>query len=530
VDSPGDNILAEFSSVVDALRSAWDIQQEIKSINAELPDKRKMNFRIGLNLGDVIEKENQIYGDGVNIAARLEELAEECGICISGTVYDHVKNKLPFRYEYQGEQLFKNIKEPITVYKVLIEKDVDELILDKKPELPEKPSIAVLPFVNLSGDQEQEYFSDGITEDLITDLSKISGLFVIARTSVFFYKGKTKKIAEVGQELGVRYVLEGSIRKVGSRVRITAQLVDASTEGHLWAERYDRDLKDIFALQDEVTQKIVAALALKLTEDEQQRLLNKYTDNIEAYDYYLRGVEYFPITRLTKEKSTLAQQMLKKAINLDPKFAAAYALLSWTYSHEWAMGWSQGSQSLEDAFELAQKAIALDESLPLGHAMLAEVYLKKMEHEKAIDEQKKAIALSPNDADGIADLGGILTWTGRPEETIGLVMKAMRLNPMYQSEYLWNLGHAYYLMGRYQEAIEILKRACDRDPDYLPPHVYLAASYSNLGQEEEARAEASEYNRLSFQTPLEAWRPRLPYKNQAVLEHLFDSMRKAGLK
>ena len=452
------------------------------------------------------------------------------GICISGTAYDQVKNKLPFRYQYQGEQVVKNIREPIRVYKVLIEKEVDERILDKKLELPDKPSIAVLPFVNLSGDQEQEYFSDGITEDLITDLSKISGLFVIARTSVFIYKGRTKEIAEVGQELGVRYVLEGSVRKAGGRVRITAQLVDTTNEGHLWAERYDRDLKDIFALQDEVTQKIVAALALKVTEDEQQRLLNKYTDNLEAYDYYLRGVEYFPISRLTKEKSILARQMLKRAINLDPKFAAVYALLSLTHSHEWAMGWNQDPQSLENAFELAQRAIALDKSLPLGHAMLGEVYLMKKEHEKAIDEQKKAIVLSPNDADGIAGLGGILTWAGRPEETIGLVKKAMRLNPMYQSEYLWNLGHAYYLMGRYQEAIEILKRARDRDPDYLPPHVYLAASYSNLGQEEEARAEASEYDRMSLQTPLEAWRHRLPYKNQAVLEHLFVSLRKAGLE
>jgi adenylate cyclase len=530
VNSPGDNILAEFTSVVNALRSAWDIQQEVKSINSESPENRKMNFRIGLNLGDVIEKEDQIYGDGVNIAARLEELAEECGICISGTVYDHVKNKLPFRYEYRGKQLVKNIKEPIRVYKVLVEKDVDELILDKKLELPEKPSIAVLPFVNLSGDQEQEYFSDGITEDLITDLSKISSLFVIARTSVFFYKGRTKKIAEIGQELGVRYVLEGSIRKAGSKVRVTAQLVDATTEGHLWAERYDRDLKDIFALQDEVTQKIVAALALRLTEDEQQRLLDKYTDNMEAYDCYLRGVEYFPINRLTKEKSILARKMFKKAINLDPNFAAAYAVLSLTYSQEWLMGWSQDPQSLENAFELAQRAIALDESLPLGHAMLGEVYLMKKEHEKAIDEQKKAIALSPNDADGIAGLGGILTWAGRPEETIGLVMKAMRLNPRYQPEYLWNLGHAYYLMGRYQEAIEILKRTRDRDPDYLPPHVYLAASYINFGQEKEARAEALEYDRLSFQTPIEAWRHRLPYKNQAVLEHLFDNLRKAGLQ
>jgi len=394
--------------------------------------------------------------------------------------------------------------------------------------LPDKPSIAVLPFENLSGDKEQEYFSDGITEDLITDLSKISGLFVIARNSAYIYKGKVVKAAEVGREFGVRYVLEGSVRKANDRVRITAQLVDTITEGHLWAERYDREQKDIFALQDEVTQKIVAALAVKLTEDEQERLVRKYTDNMEAYDYYLRGLEYF--SRLTKDTNILARQMLKRAIDLDPKFAAAYALLGWVHSQEWTLGWSQDPQPLEHAYELAQRAITLDESLPLGHAILGEVYLHKKQYEKAIAEQEKTIALSPNDADGIAGLGGILTWAGRPEETIGLVKKAMRLNPMYPTEYLWNLGHAYYLMGRHEDAIETLKRARDRNPDYVPVHAYLTASYSELGREEEAQAEAAEVVRLSPQTSIKDWRPRLPYKDQTVLDRFIEALRKAGMK
>ena len=527
VDSPGDNLLAEFISVVDALQCAVEIQQVLKAKNDDLPENRRMKYRLGIDLGDVIEEEDKIYGEGVNIAAQLEDLTKEGGICISGKAYDHVKNKLPFRYEYQGEQIVRNIKGAVRVYKVLIEKDADELILDKKLELPEKPSIAVLPFVNISGDPEQEYFSDGITEDLITDLSKISGLFVIARNSVFIYKGKVIKIAEVGRELGVRYALEGSVRKANDRVRITAQLVDTMTEGHLWAERYDRELKDIFALQDEVTQKIVTALAVKLTEDEQERLVRKYTDNMEAYDYYLQGLEYFSL--LTKDTNILAQQMLKRAIDLDPKFAAAYALLGWARSQEWTLGWSQDPQPLENAYELAQRAITLDESLPLSHAILAEVYLHKKQHEKAIAEQEKAITLSPNDADGIAGLGGILTWAGRPEETIGLVKKAMRLNPMYPTEYLWNLGHAYFLVGRYEEAIETLKRARDRNPDYLPVRAYLAASYSELGREEEARTEAAEYVRLSPQTSTEAWRHRLPYEDQAILERVIRNVRKAEL-
>jgi adenylate cyclase len=576
VDSPGDNILAEFVSIVDALRCAWDVQQEIKSRNNDLSENRRMNFRIGINLGDVIEEKDRIYGDGVNIAARLEALAEEGGICISGTAYDQVKNKLPFRYEYDGEQTVKNIKEPVRVYSVLMKPETARKVIaenklrrktwrkvalsaiivlvvvaggfigwylyhrqagqieptssDKMAfPLPDKPSIAVLPFENLSGDPEQEYFSDGITEDIITDLSKISGLFVIARHSVFTYKGKTIKIAEVGRELGVRHVLEGSVRKANGRVRITAQLVDATTEGHLWAERYDRDLKDIFALQDEVTQKIVAALAVKLTEDEQERLMHKYTDNMEAYDLYLQGVENR--NRFTKGANVQARQMFERAIDLDPEFALAYAVLGFTHFHERTFGWSQDPQSLEHAFELAQRTLDLDDSLSWGHHLLGKVYLWKKQYEKAIAELKKAIALSPNDADQLVGLGYILNFAGKPEEAIELVKKAMRLNPRYPVVYLWELGHAYFLTGRYEEAIETLKSVLDRSSDFMPAHLLLAASYSELGRQEEAQAEAAEIVRLkSPQDSLEAGKQRLPYKDQAVIERLLDSLRKAGLK
>ncbi|MBW2489234.1 MAG: adenylate/guanylate cyclase domain-containing protein [Deltaproteobacteria bacterium] len=572
VDSPGDNILAEFASVVDAVNAAIKIQNELKKTNTGIAQDRRMQFRIGINLGDVIEEEERIYGNGVNIAARVEGLSSAGGISISGTVYEHIKDKLSLGYHYLGEQNVKNIPEPVRVYRLLTEpEDAGRMIGEKKPKagnwlfaslsafvlmilvvvgltlwysylrptieigsaekmalpLPDKPSIAVLPFDNLSGDPEQEYFSDGITEDIITDLSKISGLFVIARNSVFIYKGKAVKIAEVGRELGVRYVLEGSVRKANGRVRITAQLVDVSTQGHLWAQRYDRDLKDIFSVQDEVTQRIVAALAVKVTEDEQKRLLRKYTDNMEAYDYYLRGLEYF--SQLTKTSNIRAREMLDKAIDLDPRFAAAYALLGLAHSQEWTQGWSHDSQPLEYAFELAQKAIALDETLPSGYAILGEVYLHKNKHEKAIAAQQKAIALSPNDADGIAGLGGILTWAGRPEETIELAKKAMRLNPMYPTEYLWNLGHAYYLMGRIEEAVETLNRAHDRSPGYIPLIAYLIASYIELGREEEARAAAAQFNKLSPRIPLDAWRHRLPYKDKKVLDRLYSSWRKAGM-
>jgi adenylate cyclase len=530
VDSPGDNILAEFASVVDALRCAWDIQQEIKYRNADLSEDRRMSFRIGINLGDVIEEKDRIYGDGVNIAARLEALAEEGGICISGAAYDQVKNKLPFNYEYNDEQTVKNIKEPVRVYSILMKPETaGKVIADKMAiSLPDKPSIAVLPFQNLSGDPEQEYFSDGLTEDIITDLSKISGLFVIARHSVFTYKGKTIKIAEVGKELGVRHILEGSVRKANGRVRITAQLVDAATEGHLWAERYDRELEDIFALQDEVTQKIVTALAVKLTADEQERLVRKYTDNMQAYDFYLQGAEYQ--NRFTKEANAQARQMFERSVALDTEFALAYAALGFTHFHDWTFGWSKDPQSRERALEFAQKTLILDDSIPLGHHLLGKVYLWKKQYEKAITELERAIAFSPNYADHLVGLGYILNFAGRPEESVELVEKAMRLNPIYPAFYLWELGHAYFLMVRYEDSIEALNKILDRNSDFMPAHLLLAASYSEIGKEEEARAEVAEIVRLSPQVSLVDLRQRLPYKDQEVLERLFESMRKVGLK
>jgi len=528
VDSPGDNLLAEFSSAVDAVQCAVEIQEELKARNAELPENRRMEFRIGINLGDVIIEGERIYGDGVNIAARIEGLAEGGGICISGTVYDQVENKLTLDYESLGEHTVKNIKKPIRVYRVGMKADAGVPEGRREFKLPDKPSIAVLPFVNMSGDPEQEYFSDGITEDLITDLSKISGLFVIARNSAFTYKGKPVKVDQVGRELGVRYVLEGSVRKAGDRVRITGQLVDASTGGHLWAERYDRDLTDIFALQDEVAQKIVAALAVKLTEDEQERLERTYTDNLEAYDYFLRGLEYS--NRFTKEATDQARRLFEKAIDLDPGFAAAYGHMSLTYWVEWSFGWTQDFQFLEKAFELAQKAAALDDSLPEAHRILGILCLWKKQHDQAIALTERAITLNPNYADAIGQLGHVLSFAGRPEEAIGLVKKAMRLNPMYPVICLWDLGHAYMLAGRYDKAIAALKSVLNRNPNFHPAHIYLAIAYGELGRTAEAQAEAAEFARMSSPMSWEDWRQRLPYKDQTVIEHFFDVIRKAGVK
>jgi adenylate cyclase len=596
VDSPGDNLLAEFASAVDAVQGAVEIQHALKARNTELPSERRMEFRIGVNVGDVIVEEERLYGDGVNIAARLEGLAEPGGICISGTVYDQVETKLALNYDYQGEQTVKNIAKPVRTYRVVMDEAVAALAAQavlrqaepRSPDeakrnlgtswdpglrsapsrlllvmmvsvlviaggfftirsfrspvpspqplaprtqslpLPDKPSIVVLPFVNMSNDPEQEYFSDGITEDLTTALSQVASLFVIARNSAFTYKGKAVKVQEVGKELGVQYVLEGSVRRSSDQVRITAQLVDAATDSHLWAQRYDRPLKDIFALQDEIVQKIVTTLKLQLTLREQGYLVRKTTDNLEAYDYFLRGSESY--WRFTKEAMAQARQMYEKAIELDPHYATAYASLGATHALDWVWQWNQDPQSLERAFALTQKAIALDDSLSTAHSVLGFVYAAKKQHERAIAEGERAITLAPSDAEGYAQLGIILNFAGRPEETFRLVEKAIRLNPRYPAQYLGIIGQAYTLTRQYEEAISFLKRSITRNPNLLASHFFLAVSYSESGREEEARAAAAEILRISPHFSLEGYQQRVHYKDPAVLERFVTALRKAGLK
>jgi len=395
--------------------------------------------------------------------------------------------------------------------------------------LPDKPSLVVLPFTNISGDPTQDYFSDGITEDLTTALAKVSSLFVIARNSAFVYKGKPVDVKAVSRELGVRYVLEGSVQRADNRVRITAQLVDGPSAAHVWAESYDRDLKDIFAVQDEVRQEIVLALRVKLTAEEQERFRRAPTDNLEAYDYFLRGSEYY--LHYGKETNTQARQMFEKAIELDPEYAGAYMGLGSTYFVE---GWSQWSrdpqQSIAQAFKLAQRAITLNDSLSPAHILLGDIHLLKKQHEQAIAELEKAITLDPNNAFGYADLGHTLIWAGRPEEAIGLIKKAMRLDPHYPVPFLDFLGFAYRLTGQYGEAVPTLKRVLARNPDYWGSRIGLTIIYSDLGQQEEARAEAAEILRTNPNFSLELWGQLAPYKDPAQLERDLAALRKAGLK
>jgi adenylate cyclase len=380
----------------------------------------------------------------------------------------------------------------------------------------------------MSADPLQEYFSDGITEDIITELSKISGLFVIARHSAFTYKGKSVTLRQVGQELGVRYVLEGSVRRGGNRLRITAQLIDAGTDHHLWAERYDREIEDMFAVQDEVSQKVAEALEIALTPGEQQYVPRPYTDNQEAYDLFLRGRAYQ--VGSTKERTAESRRLFKKAIALDPNFASAYALLSHTHWRDWRNQWREGSASLELAFHAAEKAVALDNTLPLAHVYLAWVNVFKRQYEQAIAGARRAVSLDPNFAEGYARLGHIDTLAGSsPEEGIEHIRKAMRLDPHYPSNYLIYLGHAYYVMEKYEEAVSALKRAVTRSPDNTHSSLLLALIYTELGDPDMAREHVAEVLRVSPRTTIRSRNEGMPFKDPAMAARFSKALRNSGL-
>jgi adenylate cyclase len=583
VDSPGDNLLAEFASVVDAVECAIAVQQELRVRNSALAAHRRMEFRIGINLGDVIIDGERIYGDGVNIAARLESLAEGGGICIAGSVYEQIKTKLALGYEDIGVQAVKNIAQPVRVYRISMEPSVTAPpVIRRNPSsgksrlrgslvavallallgggvsvwqrvsrpfspLPDKLSIAVLPFVNMSGDPEQEYFSDGMTEDLITDLAKLSGLFVIARNSVFTYKGKAVRPEQVSRELGVRYTLEGSVRKANDRVRITAQLIDAATGYHLWAERYDRELQDIFAVQEEIARRITRALAVRLTVEEKANMARQYTNSAEAWEYFMRGAELY--RRSTKQDNAQARALFEKAISLDPQFARAYANLAATYRQDWNYEWTTDDPAkLRDieqgAFELAQRSVALDPSLPYGHIQLAYIYVYRLKHDDAIREAEQAIRLGGDSfADGYAVLAQVLTYGGNPQGAVPLMEKALALDPQAPVYYLRQLGQAYYVWGQvenyqkgdaqqameyYRKAEEYLTRAMEVNRNHRQTRLSLAPVYMETGQEPRARALFAEFPDMRRHITIGQRRQQAPYKDQWIRERYIDALRRAG--
>jgi TolB-like protein len=428
VDSPGDNLLAEFSSAVDAVGCAVGIQKGLKKENARFVVDKKLQFRIGVNVGDVVQDGDRIYGSGVNIAARIEGLSDPGGICISRNTYDHVKDKLELDFEYLGEHEVKNINEPVRVYKVFLETDLHVPLVDEPPELPDKPSIAVLPFTNMSDDPKQEYFSDGMAEDLMTDLSKISGLLVISRNSTFAYKGKSIEAKQIAEKLGVRYLLEGSVRKAGEQVRINAQLIDATTDHHLWAERYDAKMDNIFALQDKITQKIVTALAVKLAKVEQEHLASKETNNIAAYDAFLKGMDY--LNRQSRTGKTLSY--FEKAVKLDPNYGRAYAGLARAYDD---LSWLNLFEPLGLSFQEARLwmrhylQLAMKNPTSFASVFNANIMYLERRYEEAIAEIGRALALNPNDARSNWDMARALTAGGRPEEGVEYARMALRIDP-----------------------------------------------------------------------------------------------------
>ena len=580
VNTAGDALLAEFASVVDAVSCGVEIQKELKNRNQEVPESKRMEFRIGINLGDVIEEGEQIYGDGVNIAARLESLADGGGICLSGTVHEHVKNKLSLGYEFIGEQTVKNIKEPVWVYRVLMEPGVTEagkglrgkvkgkraLVLGilaafvvvaavvalwqfhlrpaSQPKmevaskekmaltLPDLPSIAVLPFVNMSEDPKQEFLSDGITEEIITHLSKVPGMFVIARNSTFTYKGKSVKVKQISEELGVRYVLEGSLQRSGDRVRITAQLIDALAGDHLWADSFDRDLKDIFALQDEITIKILASIRVKLTEEGLIGRTEKYFKGKQGLDCYLKLLEAYNYNmRWNIDDTNLARRMAGEAIAMCPENPMGYIQLGSVYFHDYMLGNTKSPQeTLEKAIEMVQKGLVMDDSIAIGHGILCVLYMQKREYNKGIVEGERALALDPGGPNALLNYAVILRRVGRPEEALPLNQKAIRLNPLGSTTGYRELGDTLRDTGRFAEAVSAYKKAIQLEANNIMAHVGLAATYSMMGLEKEARAEAAEVLRINPKFSVEYLAKILAYKDQSQNDKIVDALRKAGLK
>ena len=532
VKRTGDGLIIEFRSVVDAVRCAIEVQSAMSERNAGVAPDKRIEFRIGVHLGDVVEEsDGDLMGDGVNIAARLEGICEPARVCLSSAAYDQVRDRVNETFVDLGDKQLKNIARPVRVYEVKSAPSDSETSSRHSPvdsPDPLRASIAVLPFTNMSGDAEQEYFADGISEDIITALSKLPQLFVIARNSSFTFKGKNVHIGEVGKSLGVRYVLEGSVRKSGRRVRVTAQLIDATTGGHLWAERFDRDLTDIFEVQDDVTTHIVSALALNLNASDRRSIAAEQTDNLEAYESFLRGRELWFQT--TKDANREAGTLLRRAIELDPRFAPAYAFLGGSYVIDYANGWSASpAQALEEAEQAARHAVHLDEHQPYALWALALVCLWVHRYEEAIGAAEKVIAFNPNFAEGHTARGFILHHVGRSEEALKCHERAAALNPICPAAWLHFRAQALYQLGRYPEAVGLLKRRIVRDHETDASRVLLTACYGQMSMIEEAREAWREALRLNPTYSLEQRRKVLPYKNPDDFERVVEGLRKAGL-
>lgn len=525
VKRTGDGLLVDFASAVEAVRCAVAIQSGMADRNRTTHEESRIEFRIGVNLGDVIMEGDDIYGDGVNIAARLEGIAEPGTVFVSRAVRDAVRDRLEVVLEDLGERPVKNIAKPVRVFRIGA---AGQRSAPAPPPVPDKPSIAVLPFANLSGDAEQEYFSDGMTEDLITDLSKVAGMFVIARNSSFAYKGKAAKLQEIGRDLGVRFVLEGSIRKAGNRARITAQLVDARSGGHLWADRFDRELTDIFATQDEVVQKIVGALAVTLSPTEEQRLRRRGTDNVRAYDFWWRARDL--LHRGTRDAAAQARAMHLQAIEIDENFAAPYAGLAFVAIAEYVNGWvDDTAHALNEAERRARRAIELNDQEPIGYMALGSALMWRRDHDGALAAHRISIDLDPNRADGNIVAGVALMYSGRSVEALEHFATAMRLDPHYPNMLLHFLAQAQFSLGHYKVAADHLLGRIARNPDTDASRMLLAACYGHLGLTDDARAVWAQLLMVNPRFALEQRARILPYKNAGDFQRIVDGLSRARL-
>ncbi len=526
----GDGMLAEFPSVVDAVRAAVETQAAVAKHNAGLPEDKRIEFRVGVNLGDVVIDGNDIHGDGVNVAARLESLAEPGGICISGKVYEEVRDRTDLAFEDLGEQQVKNIDRPVRVWRWIANAGVTASVSAKTNEpfqLPDKPTIAVLPFVNLSGDPEQEYFADGISEDIITGLSKNSYINVISRNSTFAYKSKSTRLRDVSVDSGAQYVLEGSVRKAGQRIRVTAQLIDAASNRHLWAERYDRDLDDIFAVQDEIVGSIVHALVGTdgaLERSERQRSIEASTTTQSAYDCYLQARELYYRHRDVGIEE--AEVLFEKTIELDPGFARAYSALAWLHLQRFKLLLTASFESMEQkVLDLAFHALRLDPDDYRAHMTLGCLYSYQGKHAKGRAEIDRALRINPNDANVLAVSASALVYCERVDEALERCQRAIRLNPNAPDWYWWTLGFSYFHLGRYEEALEALERITALGQ----ARRILAATYAHLGRLDEARHEAEEFMKVVPNFSIKEWARTEPYTDPSELQRYVTGLRKAGL-
>ncbi len=616
VDAVGDNLLAEFGSAVDAVQCAVDVQKELKDKNKELPENKRLQFRIGINIGDVIQDGNRIFGDGVNITARIEGLAEAGGVCISRSTYDHIRTKLNLGYEYLGEHSVKNISQPVRVYKVLMgpmdagkiigedpirlkmkwflpaavvaaiimtsitwyyiqsitKPDVEPasvenmaLPLPDKPSIAvlpfdnmsddpkqeyfsdgitelspkketDKPSIAILPFENLSNDPEQEYFSDGMTDELISDLAKIKNILVISRNSSFTYKGKSAKVHEIAKDLNVRYILEGSVQKSGNKVRIRAQLIDGKTDHHVWSESYNGLLDDIFMLQDQITTKIVTALSVKLTSNEQDRITNKGTDNILAYDVYLKGFEHY--SRMTGENILKAINYYRQAAEIDPKFNRAYSGLA--AAHYISISFNSSKEpernNVWEIITVRNKArhylnLAMKNPTWEAYRVAAYMDIERKRFDKAVSFAEKAVLMAPNEYLANIAMGHVLNCVGRSDEALEFLDKAMLLDPRFLDILLVEKGKAYYLLGDFEKAIESIQRGLTLNPELTYYSPFEAASYAFLGKEKEAE---NAWNKFADRFPDKSFLTTkhlyyiFSFKDHKIFDRFIDGLNKAG--